>query len=87
MEENLFREFPEVSAEQWKQQIQRDLKGADYNEKLIYYSPDGIKVQPFYHSEESKRKCPSTTTRKMVYLRKNPGSHCQRRERQSKICS
>ncbi|MFZ0490174.1 MAG: methylmalonyl-CoA mutase subunit beta [Salegentibacter sp.] len=54
MEENLFREFPEVSAEQWKQQIQRDLKGADYNEKLIYYSPDGIKVQPFYHSEELK---------------------------------
>ncbi len=49
---NLFSEFPEVSAKQWKQQIQVDLKGADYNDTLIWDSPEGIKVKPFYHAED-----------------------------------
>lgn len=52
MKESLFEEFEEVSAKQWKQKIQFDLKGADYNEKLIYKSPDGIDVKPFYTSED-----------------------------------
>lgn len=48
----LFGEFPEVSAKQWKQKIQVDLKGADYNETLVWESLEGIKVKPFYHSED-----------------------------------
>ena len=53
MRENLFNEFDEVSAKQWKQKIQYDLKGADYNENLVWKSLDGINVKPFYHQEES----------------------------------
>ncbi len=49
----LFNEFQEVSSKAWKQQIQFDLKGADYNENLIWESPEGIKVKPFYHSDEN----------------------------------
>lgn len=52
MKETLFQEFPEVSTEQWKQQIGLDLKGADYDEKLVYRSLDGIEVQPFYTSQD-----------------------------------
>ncbi|MEM9076910.1 MAG: methylmalonyl-CoA mutase subunit beta [Bacteroidota bacterium] len=48
----LFDEFPQVSAQQWKQKIQYDLKGADYNETLVWESPEGIKVKPFYHAED-----------------------------------
>lgn len=48
----LFQEFEIVSSKQWKQQIQFDLKGADYNEKLVWESPEGIKVKPFYHNDE-----------------------------------
>src|SRR5690606_41939093 len=48
----LFDEFPEVSAKQWKQQIQFDLKGADYNDTLVWESLEGIKVKPFYHNDE-----------------------------------
>jgi methylmalonyl-CoA mutase len=48
----LFNEFQEVSSKAWKQQIQFDLKGADYNETLVWESPEGIKVKPFYHSDE-----------------------------------
>lgn len=52
MQENLFTEFEEVSAKQWKQKIQYDLKGADYNESLVWKSLDGINVKPFYHPDE-----------------------------------
>jgi len=48
----LFDEFAPVSSKQWKQQIQFELKGADYNETLIWESPEGIKVRPFYHKDE-----------------------------------
>ena len=53
MKENLFSEFEDVSAKQWKQKIQFDLKGADYNERLVWNSLDGINVKPFYHQDES----------------------------------
>ncbi|RDY61085.1 methylmalonyl-CoA mutase subunit beta [Flagellimonas nanhaiensis] len=48
----LFNEFSEVSTKQWKQKIQFDLKGADYNEALVWESLEGIKVKPFYNSED-----------------------------------
>lgn len=52
MSEFLFNEFDEVSAKKWKQKIQYDLKGADYNDKLIWQSPESINVKPFYHSDD-----------------------------------
>lgn len=54
MKSSLFQEFNEVSAKEWKQKIQFDLKGADYNEELIFNSLDGIAVKPFYHLENLK---------------------------------
>jgi methylmalonyl-CoA mutase len=56
MADNLFKEFETVSSKQWKQQIQYELKGADYNETLVWESPEGIKVKPFYHNDESETK-------------------------------
>lgn len=52
MNKFLFEEFDEVSAKQWKQKIQFDLKGADYNETLIGKSPEGIHIKPFYHQDD-----------------------------------
>ena len=51
-EDNLFNGFEKVTSKQWKQQIQFELKGADYNEKLVWESLEGIKVKPFYHNDE-----------------------------------
>lgn len=48
----LFSDFETISSKQWKQQIQYELKGADYNETLVWESPEGIKVKPFYHNDE-----------------------------------
>lgn len=53
MAEQLFNNFEQVSSKQWKQQIQYDLKGADYNETLVWESPEGIKIKPFYHADET----------------------------------
>lgn len=52
MTQKLFTAFDPLSSKQWKQQIQFELKGADYNETLVWESPEGIKVKPFYHADE-----------------------------------
>ncbi len=50
----LFDDFDAVSAKAWKQKIQYGLKGADYNDTLVWESPEGIKVKPFYSNEDHK---------------------------------
>lgn len=52
MSKSLFKQFPEVSSKEWKQKIQVDLKGANYNETLIWQTNEGIDVKPFYHRDE-----------------------------------
>lgn len=54
MSKLLFNEFSEVTSKQWKQKIQVDLKGADYNETLITHTLEGIDIKPFYHSKDIK---------------------------------
>ena len=54
MSSPLFDEFDDVSAKQWKQKIQFDLKGADYNDTLIWKSNEDISVKPFYHADDFK---------------------------------
>ncbi len=51
MAKQLFKDFEPTSVKAWKQKIQADLKGADYNEKLIDHSDEGIDVKPFYHQD------------------------------------
>lgn len=55
MTKSLFSKFNPVSSKEWKQKIQADLKGADYNETLVWKSPEGIHVKPFYHRDEFKK--------------------------------
>ena len=45
-------EFSPVSTEAWEQAIREDLKGAAYAEKLIWRSPEGFSVKPFYRAED-----------------------------------
>lgn len=52
MSKPLFNNFPEISSKQWKQLIQFDLKGADYNDALIWKTNEGVNVKPFYHADE-----------------------------------
>ncbi|CAM1333918.1 methylmalonyl-CoA mutase subunit beta [Tenacibaculum aestuariivivum] len=52
MSNYLFNEFKKVSAAEWKQKIQVALKGADYNNTLLWKTDEGIIVKPFYTKED-----------------------------------
>ena len=57
----LFDDFDPISSKQWKQRIQFELDGADYNDTLIWNSPEDIQVKPFYHRDEFKGSFSSNT--------------------------
>ena len=46
----LFETFKKVSLYEWKEKINQELKGADYNENLVSEN-EGITVQPIYTAE------------------------------------
>ena len=65
MEDNkLFSEFPPVSTEKWEEVINKDLKGADYEKKLVWRTIEGFKVKPYYRAEDLEG---------LEYLDSNPG--------------
>ncbi|MGC9150432.1 MAG: methylmalonyl-CoA mutase small subunit [Microbacter sp.] len=49
---SLFSEFPPVSTQEWMDKINADLKGADFNKKLVWHTNEGFDVQPFYRKED-----------------------------------
>lgn len=50
--EKLFSEFPAVSTQEWMDKITEDLKGAEFEKKLVWRTNEGFKVQPFYRAED-----------------------------------
>ena len=44
--EKLFSDFSPVSTEDWKNKIVEDLKGADYDKKMIWRTNEGFNVKP-----------------------------------------
>ena len=64
MDDNkLFTEFPPVSTEKWEEVINKDLKGADYEKKLVWKTIEGFKVKPYYRAEDLEH---------IAYLDSNP---------------
>ena len=52
--DHLLEEFPPVSTAEWESAIARDLKGADYEKRLIWHSEEGLAVKPYYRAEDLK---------------------------------
>ena len=50
--EKLFDMFSPVSTEEWKAKITADLKGADFDRRLVWRTNEGFNVQPFYRRED-----------------------------------
>lgn len=50
--EKLFSDFSSVSTQEWLDKIQIDLKGADFEKRLVWKTTEGFKVQPFYRKED-----------------------------------
>lgn len=51
LKEKLFTDFPAISTEEWMAKITADLKGADFEKKLVWKTDEGFKVNPFYRNE------------------------------------
>ncbi|MDR3688673.1 MAG: methylmalonyl-CoA mutase family protein [Fimbriimonas sp.] len=52
MSEALFGEFAPVSTEDWLKVVEKDLKGADFEKRLVTETLDGIRFRPFYRADE-----------------------------------
>ncbi|MDE6301273.1 MAG: methylmalonyl-CoA mutase small subunit [Muribaculaceae bacterium] len=50
--EKLFDQFPGVTTEEWKAKVVADLKGADFDKKLVWRTNEGFDVQPMYRAED-----------------------------------
>ena len=50
--EKLFSDFSPVSTEQWMEKVTADLKGAEFEKKLVWKTNEGCKVKPFYRMED-----------------------------------
>ena len=50
--ERLLSEFPAISTQEWKDKIITDLKGADFDRKLVWRTNEGFNVNPFYRRED-----------------------------------
>lgn len=50
----LFTDFPEITTNIWEEKIRTDLKGADYQKKLVWKSDECIPVKPYYREEDLK---------------------------------
>ncbi|HRN04339.1 MAG TPA: methylmalonyl-CoA mutase family protein, partial [Muribaculaceae bacterium] len=50
--EKLFDQFPPVSYDEWRKKVETDLKGADFDKKLVWRTNEGFNVQPIYRIED-----------------------------------
>jgi len=49
---SLAEDFPPVSTADWEAAIRADLKGADYEKRLVWRTEEGLAVRPYYRAED-----------------------------------
>lgn len=70
LKEKLFNDFPSTSTEDWMAKITADLKGADFEKKLVWKTTEGFKVNPFYRKENLEGlKTPDALPGEFPYVR------------------
>ena len=52
MNEKLFSEFQAPTTQEWMDKIQVDLKGADFQKRMVWRTNEGFDVMPFYRRED-----------------------------------
>jgi len=51
----LFSEFPPISTHEWMEKITADLKGAEFEKKLVWKTNEGFSANPFYRQEDLEK--------------------------------
>ena len=52
--QKLFDQFPPVTPEEWRAKAEVDLKGADFDKKMVWRTNEGFNAQPLYRSVDIK---------------------------------
>ena len=72
IKEKLFTEFQAPTKQEWLDKIEVDLKGADFQKKLVWRTNEGFNVQPFYRLEDLKDlKTPDALPGEFPFVRGN----------------
>ena len=70
--EKLFTEFQAPTTQEWLDKIQVDLKGADFQKRLVWRTNEGFSVQPFYRREDlANLKTPDALPGEFPFVRGN----------------
>ena len=70
--EKLFTEFAAPTTQEWLDKIEIDLKGADFQKRLVWRTNEGFNVQPFYRREDLKGlKTPDALPGEFPFVRGN----------------
>ena len=70
--EKLFSEFQVPTTQEWLDKIEVDLKGADFQKRLVWRTAEGFNVQPFYRREDvEKLQTPYAMPGEYPFLRGN----------------
>ena len=70
--EKLFTEFAAPTTQEWLDKIEVDLKGADFQKRLVWRTNEGFNVQPFYRREDLKDlKTPDALPGEFPFVRGN----------------
>ena len=70
--EKLFTEFTAPTTQEWLDKIEVDLKGADFQKRLVWRTNEGFNVQPFYRREDLKDlKTPDSLPGEFPFVRGN----------------
>ncbi len=71
----LFTEFQAPTTQEWLDKIQVDLKGADFQKRLVWRTNEGFSVQPFYRREDlANLKTPDSLPGEFPFVRGNKKS-------------
>ncbi len=70
--EKLFTEFTAPTTQEWLDKIEVDLKGADFQKRLVWRTNEGFNVQPFYRREDlASLKTPDAMPGEFPFVRGN----------------
>ncbi len=86
--ERLFSDFTAPSAQEWRDKIEVDLKGADYQKKMVWRTNEGFSMEPFYRKEDvEKLATVNALPGEFPYVRGNKAADNEWYVRQDIVCS
>ncbi len=86
--EKLFSDFTAPSRQEWRDKIEVDLKGADYQKKMVWRTNEGFSMEPFYLKEDvEKLATVNALPGEFPYVRGNKAASNEWHVRQDIVCA